>query len=131
MGFLKVFRWIAFGFGLMFLAVVAFFSLYYIVPEGMIKQIIEESLASSNLTLPVVLLTYGVLGAIGISIFVIFTIIVSVHKRKKKYAYTAPEPKPISRPTSSSSSTSTASLSNSYTALTGEKDEYGNDIDGE
>ena len=86
MRFLKVFRWIVFGFMLMFAVTAGFFALYY-VPGGMFNQIIEEYLTNANLELQTTLYTYAGLAGVCLFFFILFSIIVKASKRRREREY--------------------------------------------
>ena len=86
MRFLKVFRWIVFGFMLMFAVTAGFFALYY-VPGGMFNQIIEEYLTNANLELQTTLYTYAGLAVVCLFFFILFSIIVKTNKRRREREY--------------------------------------------
>jgi len=86
MRFLKVFRWIVFGFMLMFAVTAGFFALYY-VPGGMFNQIIEEYLTSANLELQPTLYTYAGLAGVCLFFFILFSIIVKASNRRREREY--------------------------------------------
>lgn len=86
MRFLKVFRWIVFGFMLMCAVTAGFFALYY-VPGGMFNQIIEEYLANANLELQTALYTYAGLAGVCLFFFILFSIIVKASKRRREREY--------------------------------------------
>lgn len=85
MGFLKVFRWILFGFALLFGLTTLAFASYYFLPDGPLLDALKEYLTSSEMTIETVLGTYGFLAAASFVLFIIFSIIVSKAKKRRRY----------------------------------------------
>ena len=86
MGFLKVFRWILFGFALLFGLTTLAFASYYFLPDGPLLDALKEYLVSSEMTIETVLGTYGFLAAASFVLFIIFSIIVSKAKKRRRYS---------------------------------------------
>ena len=86
MGFLKVFRWILFGFALLFGLTTLAFASYYFLPDGPLLDALKEYLVSSEMTIETVLGTYGFLAVASFVLFIIFSIIVSKAKKRRRYS---------------------------------------------
>ena len=86
MGFLKVFRWILFGFALLFGLTTLAFASYYFLPDGPFLDALKEYLTTSELTIETALGTYGFLAAASFVLFIIFSIIVSKAKKRRRYS---------------------------------------------
>lgn len=86
MGFLKVFRWILFGFALLFGLTTLAFASYYFLPDGPFLDALKEYLVSNEMTIETVLGTYGFLAAASFVLFIIFSIIVSRAKKRRRYS---------------------------------------------
>lgn len=86
MGFLKVFRWILFGFALLFGLTTLAFASYYFLPDGPFLDALKEYLVSSEMTIETVVGTYGFLAAASFVLFIIFSIIVSKAKKRRRYS---------------------------------------------
>ena len=86
MGFLKVFRWILFGFALLFGLTTLAFASYYFLPDGPFLDALKEYLVSNEMTIETVLGTYGFLAAASFVLFIIFSIIVSKAKKRRRYS---------------------------------------------
>ena len=86
MGFLKVFRWILFGFALLFGLTTLAFASYYFLPDGPFLDALKEYLVSSEMTIETVLGTYGFLAVASFVLFIIFSIIVSKAKKRRRYS---------------------------------------------
>ena len=86
MRFLKVFRWILFGFALLFGLTTLAFASYYFLPDGPFLDALKEYLVSSEMTIETVVGTYGFLAAASFVLFIIFSIIVSRAKKRRRYS---------------------------------------------
>ena len=86
MGFLKVFRWILFGFALLFGLTTLAFASYYFLPDGPLLDALKEYLVSNEMTIETVVGTYGFLAATSFVLFIIFSIIVSKAKKRRRYS---------------------------------------------
>ena len=86
MRFLKVFRWILFGFALLFGLTTLAFASYYFLPDGPLLDALKEYLVSSEMTIETVVGTYGFLAAASFVLFIIFSIIVSKAKKRRRYS---------------------------------------------
>ena len=86
MGFLKVFRWILFGFALLFGLTTLAFASYYFLPDGPFLDALKEYLVSNEMTIETVVGTYGFLAAASFVLFIIFSIIVSRAKKRRRYS---------------------------------------------
>ena len=86
MRFLKVFRWILFGFALLFGLTTLAFASYYFLPDGPFLDALKEYLVSNEMTIETVLGTYGFLAAASFVLFIIFSIIVSKAKKRRRYS---------------------------------------------
>ena len=84
MGFLKVFRWILFGFALLFGLFTAAFASYYFLPEGPLLDAIKEYVAESGYTIELLVGTYAFLAVGAFVLFIIFSIIVSNAKKRQR-----------------------------------------------
>lgn len=89
MGFLKVFRWILFGFALLFGLFTAAFASYYFLPEGPFLDAIKEYVAESGYTIELLVSTYGFLAVGAFVLFIIFSIIVSNAKKRQRRRYSS------------------------------------------